>query len=379
MYVLIFVPIDPKTHHDHFIFLTSTFYTICQWAGRSIALGTFPIAEAKRKAEEAKRLTKLWRSTKKVRPSREWVIDELERLHVRIVSSRRSAEEMKTVKSAKTNKGTKKTHGGATRASKKTGTSSSKASTTNVYAKQCHIAEKRIRRVSYVNSEDDDEDYPTAKRARTENATDVGTTATPAEPMTFTASLTNTPTTTGRRVMARRSSSLNLVASILNSTDFDALFGDGPGADNVGTDTAATAITRSENSGPSSLMDLPFSLPNLENDPSDEDQDQDEMSDLSDSSTCTPSDRNTDNVSPIPTGRRSSYAPSSSLLEMLSASTGTGAGLSATMVTPSAGGEMYQSLSYYEKLKIHHMNLLSELDETTALLDLYQRHIVEKH
>ena len=307
-------------------------------------------------------------------------------MHVRIVSSRRSAEEMKTVKSTKTNKSTRKTSGGATRVSKakKTGTSppaksSSTTSTNNVYAKQHHIAEKRIRRVSYVNSEDDDEDYSTAKRARTENATDVGTTATPAEPMTFTASLTNTPITTGRRVMARRSSSLNLVASILNSTDFDALFGDGPDADNVGTDTAATAITRSETSGPASFSNLPFSLPNLENDPSDEDQDQDEMSDLSDSSTCTLSDRNVDNISPIPTGRRSSYAPSSSLLEMLSASTGTGAGLCTTLVAPSAEGDMYQSLSYYEKLKIHHMNLLSELTETTALLDLYQRHIVENH
>ena len=31
--------------------------TVCtQWAGRSIALGTFPIAEAKRKAEEAKQV-----------------------------------------------------------------------------------------------------------------------------------------------------------------------------------------------------------------------------------------------------------------------------------------------------------------------------------
>ena len=296
-------------------------------------------------------------------------------MHVRIVSSRRSAEEMKTIKSTKTSKSTKKTSNGA----KKTGTSSPN---NNAYAKQYHVAEKRIRRVSYVNSEeeDDDDDFPAAKRARTENATDVGTTATPAEPMTFTASLTNTSTTTGRRVMARRSSSLNLVASILNSTDFDALFGDGPGADNVGTDTAATAITRSETSGPASLSNLPFSLPTIDNHPSDVDEDQDEMSDLSDRSTCSSPDRSTDSISPIPTGRRSSYVPSSSLLEMLSASTGTGAGLSSTtLAAPSDGGDMYQSLSYYEKLKIHHMNLLSELDETTALLDLYQRHIVENH
>ena len=352
-------------------------YTFYQWAGRSIALGTFPIAEARRKAEEAKRLTKLWRSTKKVRPSREWVIDELERLHVRIVSSRRSAEEMKNAKCPKTNKGTKKAVGGATRASnaKKSGTSStSKSTSTNkVYTKQYHVADKRIRRVSYTNSEDDDEDFPAAKKARTENAGDAGTIATPAEPMTFTASLTNTPTTPGRRVMARRSSSLNLVASILNNTDFDARFGEGPGADSVGTDTAATAITRSEASGPNSLSNLPFSLPNFENHLSDEEQDHDAMSDLSGSSTCSSPDRGTDNVSPIPTGRRSSYAPSSSLHEMLSNSTGS---LDTTFAA-SSGGDMYQSLSYYEKLKIHHMNLLTELDETTTLLDLYQRHIVE--
>ena len=62
-----------------------------QWDGRSIYLGTFPFAEAERKAKEAKQLTKLWRTTKKVRPSREWVIEELERLH--IVSRRRSIDE----------------------------------------------------------------------------------------------------------------------------------------------------------------------------------------------------------------------------------------------------------------------------------------------
>jgi hypothetical protein len=169
--------------------------------------------------------------------------------------------------------------------------------------------------------------------------------------------------------MARRSSSLNLVASILNNTDFDALFGEGPSANNLGTDTAATAITSSR---PTSLFNLP---PTIENDPSDEDQDHDMMSDLSDSSTCSSSDRAAPGcVSPIPTERKPSYAPSSALLEMLSGST-TGA---VAAPTPS-GSDLYQDMSYYEKLKIHHMNLLEELSETTTLLDLYQQHIVENH
>ena len=347
--------------------------TFCtQWAGRSIALGTFPIAEAKRKAEEAKQLTKLWRTTKTPRPSREWVIDELERLHVRIVSSRRSADEMKGEKAVK--KAGRRASSGAGAAAARTKTS---GSTADVYAKQYAVSEKRIRRVSYVKSDvDDDNDYdddegdaPSAKRARTMDAIDVGTTtATPAEPMTFTASLTNTPTTTGRRIMARRSSSLNLVASILNNTDFDGLFGEGPSANNLGTDTAATAITSSR---PTSLFNLPSAI---ENDPSDEDQDQDMMSDLSDSSTCSSSDRAAGCVSPIPAERKSSYAPSSALLEMLSGST-TGA---VAAPTPS-GSDLYQDMSYYEKLKIHHMNLLEELSETTTLLDLYQQHIIENH
>ena len=344
-----------------------------QWAGRSIALGTFPIAEAKRKAEEAKQLTKLWRTTKKVRPSREWVIDELERLHVRIVSSRRSADEMKGKDEKSVKKADSRARSGAAR-TKKSG------STADVYAKQYAVSEKRIRRVSYVKSDiDDDDEYdgdegdaPSTKRARTLDAIDVGTTtATPAEPMTFTASLTNTPTTTGRRIMARRSSSLNLVASILNNTDFDVLFGEGPSANNLGTDTAATAIIRSESSRPTSLFNLP---PTIENDPSDEDQDLDMMSDLSDSSTCSSSDRAAGCVSPIPTERKSSYAPSSTLLEMLSGST-TGA-----VAAPApSGSDLYQDMSYFEKLKIHHMNLLEELSETTTLLDLYQQHIIENH
>jgi len=347
-----------------------------KWAGRSIALGTFPIPEAKRKAEEAKQLTKLWRTTKSVRPSREWVIDELERLHIRIVSSRRSAQEMKNVKSIKpAGRGVAT----STAKSKKSGTAATSTTSPDVYAKKYAVAEKRIRRVSYVNSDDDDDDdddddegdAPTAKRARTMDAIDVGTTATPAEPMTFTASLTNTPTTTGRRIMARRSSSLNLVASILNNTDFDALFGEGPSATNRGTDTAATAITRSETSRPASVSNLPLSLPVIENDPSDEDLDHDTMSDLSDNSSCSSSDHATGCVSPIPTGRRPSYAPSSALIEMLSAG--------AVAAPTQSGGDLYQDLSYYEKLKIHHMNLLEELDETKALLDLYQQHIVETH
>ncbi|KAL3783763.1 hypothetical protein ACHAWO_009066 [Cyclotella atomus] len=59
-----------------------------KWAGKTIALGTFPSAEADEKCARAKALTRAWRSTMRPKPSREWVMLELERLQVRIVSGR---------------------------------------------------------------------------------------------------------------------------------------------------------------------------------------------------------------------------------------------------------------------------------------------------
>merc|ERR1719416_102002 len=59
-----------------------------KWAGKTIALGTFPIAEADEKCARAKALTRAWRSTMRPKPNREWVMLELERLQVRVVSGR---------------------------------------------------------------------------------------------------------------------------------------------------------------------------------------------------------------------------------------------------------------------------------------------------
>lgn len=59
-----------------------------QWAGKTIALGTFPVAEADEKCARAKALTRAWRSTMRPKPSREWVMLELERLGVRVVSGK---------------------------------------------------------------------------------------------------------------------------------------------------------------------------------------------------------------------------------------------------------------------------------------------------
>ena len=59
-----------------------------QWAGKTIALGTFPSSEADEKCARAKALTRAWRSTMRPKPSREWVMVELERLGVRVVSGR---------------------------------------------------------------------------------------------------------------------------------------------------------------------------------------------------------------------------------------------------------------------------------------------------
>eukprot|EP00934_Nitzschia_sp_Nitz4_P002619 Nitzschia sp. Nitz4//scaffold57_size113557//11904//12928//NITZ4_003981-RA/size113557-augustus-gene-0.168-mRNA-1//1//CDS//3329554816//2609//frame0 len=59
-----------------------------KWAGKTIALGTFPSAEADEKCARAKALTRAWRSTMRPKPTREWVMQELERLGVRIVSGK---------------------------------------------------------------------------------------------------------------------------------------------------------------------------------------------------------------------------------------------------------------------------------------------------
>lgn len=59
-----------------------------KWAGKTIALGTFPSAEADEKCARAKALTRAWRSTIRPKPTREWVMNELERLGVRIVSGK---------------------------------------------------------------------------------------------------------------------------------------------------------------------------------------------------------------------------------------------------------------------------------------------------
>lgn len=59
-----------------------------KWAGKTIALGTFPASEADEKCARAKALTRAWRSTMRPKPSRDWVMLELERLGVRVVSGR---------------------------------------------------------------------------------------------------------------------------------------------------------------------------------------------------------------------------------------------------------------------------------------------------
>ncbi|CAB9521032.1 expressed unknown protein [Seminavis robusta] len=59
-----------------------------KWAGKTIALGTFPAAEADEKCARAKALTRAWRSTMRPKPTRDWVMLELERLGVRVVSGR---------------------------------------------------------------------------------------------------------------------------------------------------------------------------------------------------------------------------------------------------------------------------------------------------
>lgn len=64
-----------------------------KWAGKTIALGTFPITEADEKCARAKALTRAWRSTMRPKPTRDWVMLELERLNVRVVSGRAIKDE----------------------------------------------------------------------------------------------------------------------------------------------------------------------------------------------------------------------------------------------------------------------------------------------
>ncbi|GAX23720.1 hypothetical protein FisN_12Hh297 [Fistulifera solaris] len=63
-------------------------FSLSQWAGKTIALGTFPAAEADEKCARAKALTRAWRSSMRPKPTRDWVMNELERLGVRVVSGR---------------------------------------------------------------------------------------------------------------------------------------------------------------------------------------------------------------------------------------------------------------------------------------------------
>lgn len=63
-----------------------------KWQGRSIALGTFPIPEARAKIIQARELTKEFRQSRVGRSmTRDDVIEELERRRIRIVASRRGS------------------------------------------------------------------------------------------------------------------------------------------------------------------------------------------------------------------------------------------------------------------------------------------------
>jgi len=64
-----------------------------KWAGKTIALGTFLVNEADEKCARAKALTRAWRSTMRPKPTREWVMLELERLNVRVVSGRSAKDD----------------------------------------------------------------------------------------------------------------------------------------------------------------------------------------------------------------------------------------------------------------------------------------------
>mmetsp|Transcript_8290 Transcript_8290/g.15617 ORF Transcript_8290/g.15617 Transcript_8290/m.15617 type:complete len:401 (+) Transcript_8290:582-1784(+) len=59
-----------------------------KWDGKTIALGTFSVAEAVEKCERAKALTKKWRASMIPKPDVEWVKKALERLNIRVVNDR---------------------------------------------------------------------------------------------------------------------------------------------------------------------------------------------------------------------------------------------------------------------------------------------------
>jgi hypothetical protein len=80
-------PFDLSHFFLHLLFC-SAIHSVPQWAGKTIALGTFPAAEADEKCARAKALTRAWRSTMRPKPTRDWVMTELERLGVRVVSGR---------------------------------------------------------------------------------------------------------------------------------------------------------------------------------------------------------------------------------------------------------------------------------------------------
>jgi len=66
--------------------LTSLFNL--QWDGKTIALGTFTVAEAAEKCDRAKALTKKWRASMVPKPDVEWVKKALEKLNIRVVNDR---------------------------------------------------------------------------------------------------------------------------------------------------------------------------------------------------------------------------------------------------------------------------------------------------
>lgn len=59
-----------------------------KWDGKTIALGTFSAQEAADKCNQAKALTKKWRTTMIPKPDVEWVKNTLERLNIRVVNDR---------------------------------------------------------------------------------------------------------------------------------------------------------------------------------------------------------------------------------------------------------------------------------------------------
>mmetsp|Transcript_170 Transcript_170/g.266 ORF Transcript_170/g.266 Transcript_170/m.266 type:complete len:475 (-) Transcript_170:158-1582(-) len=59
-----------------------------KWDGKTIALGTFTVAEAAEKCDRAKALTKKWRASMVPKPDVEWVKKALEKLNIRVVNDR---------------------------------------------------------------------------------------------------------------------------------------------------------------------------------------------------------------------------------------------------------------------------------------------------